>query len=89
MTADLLRVAAIEAAYVEHALTEARHLQIDQPHGVPPLALVLDAVQERLGITKRFYDRFLPAMDADDFALSRPDSSFLGKSLDVIAVCRR
>ena len=48
-----------------------------------------DAVHERLGITKRFYDRFVPAIDVDDFVLSRVDSSFLGKSLDVIAVCRR
>jgi 2-polyprenyl-3-methyl-5-hydroxy-6-metoxy-1,4-benzoquinol methylase len=43
-----------------------------------------DDVHARLGITKRFYDRFVPAIAAGDFAL-RPDG--LEQALDFVAVC--
>jgi SAM-dependent methyltransferase len=45
-----------------------------------------DSVHAKLGITKAFYDRFIPAIAASDFAL-RPDD--LDKALDFVAVCRR
>jgi 2-polyprenyl-3-methyl-5-hydroxy-6-metoxy-1,4-benzoquinol methylase len=43
-----------------------------------------DAVHARLGITKRFYDRFVPAIDVRDFALREADD----RALDFLAVCR-
>lgn len=45
-----------------------------------------DAVHKRLGITKRFYDWFTPAISVEDFTLtaSRP----LDGALDFVAVCR-
>ena len=44
-----------------------------------------DAVHPRLGITKPFYDRFVPAISAADFAL-RPGP--LDRALDFLAVLR-
>lgn len=49
------------------------------------LRLGWDAVHERAGITKSFYDRFTPAISARDFAL-RPGP--LDEALDFLAVCR-
>jgi 2-polyprenyl-3-methyl-5-hydroxy-6-metoxy-1,4-benzoquinol methylase len=46
-----------------------------------------DAVHQRLGLTKRFYDRFTPAIAASDFAL-RGDTARLDRALDFLAVCR-
>lgn len=45
-----------------------------------------DVVHRRLGITKRFYDRFTPAISTSDFALS--DERPLDAALDFVAVCR-
>lgn len=42
-----------------------------------------DAVHQRLGITKAFYDRFTPAISARDFALRHGD---LDRALDFVAV---
>jgi 2-polyprenyl-3-methyl-5-hydroxy-6-metoxy-1,4-benzoquinol methylase len=50
------------------------------------LACGWDAVHARLGITKRFYDRFTPAIAAGDFALR---ATGLDRALDFLAVCRR
>jgi 2-polyprenyl-3-methyl-5-hydroxy-6-metoxy-1,4-benzoquinol methylase len=44
-----------------------------------------DDVHQKLGLTKRFYDRFVPAISARDFALRRGD---LDRALDFVAVCR-
>jgi SAM-dependent methyltransferase len=44
-----------------------------------------DGVHKRLGLTKRFYDRFTPAIAASDFSLRQGD---LDKALDFLAVCR-
>jgi SAM-dependent methyltransferase len=44
-----------------------------------------DRAHAALGLTKRFYDRFVPAIDERDFALR--DGS-LERSLDLLAVCR-
>jgi cyclopropane fatty-acyl-phospholipid synthase-like methyltransferase len=43
-----------------------------------------DAVHKRLGLSKRFYDRFTPAIAASDFALRKGN---LDAALDFIAVC--
>ena len=44
-----------------------------------------DDLHQRIGITKRFYDWFVPAISASDFALRRGS---LDKALDFLAVCR-
>jgi 2-polyprenyl-3-methyl-5-hydroxy-6-metoxy-1,4-benzoquinol methylase len=49
------------------------------------LKLGWDAVHPRLRLTKPFYDRFTPAITAQDFAL-RPER--LHRALDFLAVCR-
>ncbi len=43
-----------------------------------------DGVHARLGVTKRFYDWFVPAIDVRDFALRAADE----RALDFLAVCR-
>jgi 2-polyprenyl-3-methyl-5-hydroxy-6-metoxy-1,4-benzoquinol methylase len=64
-------------------LFHARKLRVHE------LALRLgwDAVHERLGLTKAFYERFTPAIAASDFAL-RADAARLDRALDFLAVCR-
>jgi hypothetical protein len=52
------------------------------------LRLGWDAVHARLGITKRFYDRFTPAIDARDFALRAGSARELRGALDLVAVLR-
>jgi SAM-dependent methyltransferase len=44
-----------------------------------------DDIHARMGITKRFYDRFIPAISVRDFALRSGD---LDRALDFVAVCR-
>ncbi|MFY9265444.1 MAG: methyltransferase domain-containing protein [Solirubrobacterales bacterium] len=44
-----------------------------------------DAVHKKLGLTKRFYDRFTPAISERDFALRLGG---LDRALDFVAVCR-
>jgi SAM-dependent methyltransferase len=56
-------------------------------HGAA-LKLGWDAAHRRLGITKRFYDRFTPAIAASDFALRRAAARELTGALDVVAVLR-
>lgn len=52
------------------------------------LKLGWDGVHARLGLTKRFYDRFVPAIDARDFALRRGLAGELRGALDLVAVLR-
>lgn len=47
-----------------------------------------DGVHARLGLTKRFYDWFTPAIAASDFALRPRGQANLERALDFIAVCR-
>ena len=44
-----------------------------------------DDLHAKLGVTKRFYDRFIPAISPRDFVLRH---SGLDRSLDFVAVCR-
>ena len=67
-----------------HGLFHARKLAA---HAVA-LRLGWDAVHARLGITKPFYDRFTPAIDARDFALRRGAADGLRGALDLVAVLR-
>jgi SAM-dependent methyltransferase len=47
-----------------------------------------DAVHPRLRVTKPFYDRFVPAISARDFALRDESAADLRRALDFLAVCR-
>jgi SAM-dependent methyltransferase len=48
-----------------------------------------DAVHKRLGITKRFYDWFTPAISTSDFELRRGEPHELTGALDFVGVLRR
>lgn len=52
------------------------------------LKLGWDAVHARLGLTKRFYDWFTPAISAQDFALREQGQAGLERALDFVVVCR-
>ena len=69
------------AAVEVFGLFHARKLRVHE------LAIKLgwDSVHKRLGLTKRFYDRFTPAIAASDFALREGN---LDAALDFLAVCR-
>ncbi len=67
-----------------HGLFHARKLRA---HALA-LKLGWDAVHQRVGLTKPFYDRFTPAIAASDFALKPAGEADLDKALDFIAVCR-
>ena len=47
-----------------------------------------DGVHARLGLTKRFYDWFTPAIAASDFVLRPRGQADLDRALDFVAVCR-
>jgi len=47
-----------------------------------------DAVHPRLGLTKRFYDWFTPAIAASDFALRAAADADLDRALDFLAICQ-
>jgi 2-polyprenyl-3-methyl-5-hydroxy-6-metoxy-1,4-benzoquinol methylase len=49
------------------------------------LRLGWDSVHRRLGVTRRFYDWFTPAISTADFALRAGD---LDRTLDFLAICR-
>jgi SAM-dependent methyltransferase len=65
-----------------HGLFHARKLRV---HELAIRHARWDDVHAKLGLTKRFYDRFVPAISERDFALRTGD---LDRSLDFIAVCR-
>ena len=76
---------AAQFARVElHGLFHARKLAW---HQVAIDRLGWDAIHRRLRLTKPFYDRFVPAISARDFAL-RADRD-LARALDLVAVLRR
>ena len=67
-----------------YGLFHARKLAV---HQVAIERLGWDTIHPRLRLTKRFYDRFVPAISAQDFAL-RADRD-LTRALDLVAVLRR
>jgi 2-polyprenyl-3-methyl-5-hydroxy-6-metoxy-1,4-benzoquinol methylase len=67
-----------------HGLFHARKLAW---HELAIERLGWDGIHRRLGLTKPFYDRFVPAISARDFAL-RADRD-LARALDLVAVLRR
>jgi 2-polyprenyl-3-methyl-5-hydroxy-6-metoxy-1,4-benzoquinol methylase len=75
------------AAHFTHVellgLYHARRLAL---HQVAIERLAWDAIHRRLGLTQRFYDRFVPAISARDFALRAGRD--LDRALDLVAVLR-
>jgi SAM-dependent methyltransferase len=51
------------------------------------LKLGWDSVHPRIGVTKRFYDWFTPAISARDFALRPRGSADLDRALDFVVAC--
>lgn len=47
-----------------------------------------DAIHPRLGLTRRFYDWFTPAISVSDFALRPLGQARIDAALDFVAVCR-
>jgi 2-polyprenyl-3-methyl-5-hydroxy-6-metoxy-1,4-benzoquinol methylase len=78
---------ALCAAHFAHVevlgLYHARKLAV---HQVAIDRLGWDAVHARLGLTRRFYERFVPAISARDFALRAGRD--LDRALDLVAVLR-
>jgi 2-polyprenyl-3-methyl-5-hydroxy-6-metoxy-1,4-benzoquinol methylase len=68
-----------------HGLCHARRLRL---HELAIRHARWDSVHARLGITKRFYDRFVPAISVRDFALREGAPRELGGALDLLAVLR-
>jgi SAM-dependent methyltransferase len=66
-----------------HGVFHARRLRLHE------LALRAgwDRVHPALGITRAFYDRFVPAITASDFALRPEGEADLDRALDFVAVC--
>jgi SAM-dependent methyltransferase len=52
------------------------------------LELGWDSIHPRIGVTKRFYDWFTPAISVRDFALRSSAEADLQSALDFLAVCR-
>ncbi len=52
------------------------------------LSLGWDRFHKTLRLTKSFYDRFTPAISAEDFKLDPPEQTDLDSALDFLAICR-
>ncbi len=65
-------------------LFHARKLRV---HELAIRHLGWDAVHQRLGITRPFYDRFTPAISARDFSLRPGPPANLDRALDFLAIC--
>jgi 2-polyprenyl-3-methyl-5-hydroxy-6-metoxy-1,4-benzoquinol methylase len=82
--AEFAALCAAHFAHVElHGLFHARKLAL---HQVAIDRLGWDGIHRRLGLTQRFYDRFVPAIAASDFALRAGRD--LDRALDLVAVLR-
>ena len=66
-----------------HGVFHARRLAL---HALALERLAWDRVHARLGLTERFYERFVPAISARDFALRAGRD--LGRALALVAVLR-
>jgi SAM-dependent methyltransferase len=78
-----------EAHYGEVRLFGLFHAGRLRAHALA-LRLGWDRVHRSLGLTRAFYDRFVPAIGGHDFALrEEPGPAALDRALDLLAVCRR
>ena len=67
-----------------HGLFHARKLRVHER----ALRLGWDSAHARLGLTRRFYDWFTPAIASSDFRLRAARGDALHGALDFVAVCR-
>jgi SAM-dependent methyltransferase len=74
----------VAAAFASHEMLGLFHARRLRAHELA-LRLGWDRVHPALRLTRRFYDRFVPAISERDFEL-RPEP--LERALDLLAVCR-
>ena len=67
-----------------YGLFHARKLRVHEL----ALSLGWDHVHSRVGLTRRFYDWFTPAIAASDFAVRPAGEANMERALDFLAVCR-
>jgi 2-polyprenyl-3-methyl-5-hydroxy-6-metoxy-1,4-benzoquinol methylase len=79
--------ALLEAHYARVELLGLFHARKLRAHELA-LRAGWDAVHQRLGLTRPFYDRFTPAIDVRDFTLRSGPPAPLDRALDFVAVCR-
>ncbi len=83
---EFAALCAAHFAHVElYGLFHARKLRV---HELALRHARWDDVHARLGITKRFYDWFTPAISEADFVLREGDDAALAGALDFLAVLR-
>jgi SAM-dependent methyltransferase len=78
------------AVFGEVELLGVFHARMLAAHALA-LRLGWDRIHHALGITRAFYDRFVPAISTSDFALRAPGGrrrARLDAALDFLAVCR-
>jgi SAM-dependent methyltransferase len=75
----------LEPHFAEVELLGVFHARKLRAHELA-IRLGWDRVHRALRLTKPFYDRFIPAIDARDFRLGPGD---LDRALDFLAICRR
>jgi 2-polyprenyl-3-methyl-5-hydroxy-6-metoxy-1,4-benzoquinol methylase len=67
-----------------YGLFHARKLRIHET----ALRLGWDSLHPRIGLTRRFYDWFTPAISTADFVLRPAGEADMDRALDFLAVCR-
>jgi SAM-dependent methyltransferase len=75
--------ALLEPCFSEVAILGVFHARKLRLHELA-LALGWDRVHRAIGITRRFYDRFVPAISSADFAMR---DTGLERALDFVAIC--
>ncbi len=75
----------LEGAFDRVDLLGVHHARKLRLHQLAVERLGWDAVHTRLGLTRRFYDAFVPAISARDFAIRADD---IDSALDLLAVLR-
>jgi SAM-dependent methyltransferase len=78
--------ALLEPRFARVELFGVFHARKLRAHGLA-LRLGWDRVHRALRLTKPFYDRFVPAISASDFALRLESEAELDRALDLLAVC--
>ena len=75
--------ALLEPRFAEVVVLGVFHARKLRAHELA-LRLGWDSVHRGLGVTRAFYDRFVPAISSSDFALRETD---LDRALDFLAIC--
>lgn len=78
--------ALLEPRFTRVELLGVFHARKLRAHGIA-LRLGWDRLHRALGLTKPFYERFVPAISSSDFALQPGPDADLARALDLLAVC--